>query len=523
MSHTFTCKHCSHQSSVSDKLFAERIAGKVLSMPCKRCGVPLTLDGTVQRVNASPAQTTRVRPPLDPPSRRVLAVPGGTPGAVAPPRVISKATPPTLATIAKTNASRVAPASGGTTSSGEAVAAHAHSAKLPPVVASSTPKLPVRPGPAQRPAIDRRLLVPRPTNADVVEPSPPAGMPKRPSSASLPAVSVAVLAAAQSTPEGIESTTDSRSEEPKDDYRDVTSSMVVSSVPRLPVAPVSPVIVALSDESVSGDLAATPAAAESAPCLAPTCNAAPELLLPVTEGLPKVAIERPSDNELTPPAMTRSLGAGSESQPADTLRVSQSVPRKRIPARLALLGGGAVAIAMVLGFGSTTLLRHSPDPSKTLASDAAAADHAKLPPAVAVATPSQVPESNTAPARVATAESLPNTATIQPSVPTIPEAPPARVSNGEDIPDYVAKANVQLMTDLALRRAQRCHPEGHAVGTAQVFITFAPNGSVTNARLEGEPVASAPVGRCILDHARSIRIAKFEGAGFTYVKSLIMR
>jgi hypothetical protein len=94
---------------------------------------------------------------------------------------------------------------------------------------------------------------------------------------------------------------------------------------------------------------------------------------------------------------------------------------------------------------------------------------------------------------------------------------------GDGIPDYVDKQNLILNAEVAIRRAERCHPAGHAVGTAQVFVTFAPNGKVTDARLEGEPVASAPVGRCILDYARSMRIARFEGAAFTFVGTIKLR
>ncbi len=109
--------------------------------------------------------------------------------------------------------------------------------------------------------------------------------------------------------------------------------------------------------------------------------------------------------------------------------------------------------------------------------------------------------------------------------------PSARLATGpagsttidETIPDYVSKPAVSYLTGVAIRRAQRCHPRGHAVGTAQLFITFAPNGYVSEARLEGEPLQSAPVASCILDQARSIRMPKFEGAPFTYVRTITMR
>jgi hypothetical protein len=101
------------------------------------------------------------------------------------------------------------------------------------------------------------------------------------------------------------------------------------------------------------------------------------------------------------------------------------------------------------------------------------------------------------------------------------EPPPSTIDDG--VPTYVYRPAVVHLTHLALRRAQRCDPLGHAVGTARVFVTFAANGTVSAARLEDEPLASAPVSRCILHHARSIRIHRFDGAPFTFATSITMR
>jgi hypothetical protein len=96
-------------------------------------------------------------------------------------------------------------------------------------------------------------------------------------------------------------------------------------------------------------------------------------------------------------------------------------------------------------------------------------------------------------------------------------------ASDEMIPEYVSKPAVLEFSAIAMRLAHRCHPSGHPAGTARVFITFAPDGHVRDARIEGEPIASAPVARCILDHARSIVIPKFEGAPFTLVRTVNMR
>jgi hypothetical protein len=76
---------------------------------------------------------------------------------------------------------------------------------------------------------------------------------------------------------------------------------------------------------------------------------------------------------------------------------------------------------------------------------------------------------------------------------------------------------------LGLRRAERCHLDGRAIGSAEVFVTFSPKGTVSAARIEGEPLASAPVARCILEQARAIRIPKFDGDEFTLHQSIVLR
>ncbi|HMA96652.1 MAG TPA: hypothetical protein VKP30_28395 [Polyangiaceae bacterium] len=143
-----------------------------------------------------------------------------------------------------------------------------------------------------------------------------------------------------------------------------------------------------------------------------------------------------------------------------------------------------------------------------------------------------------------TAPQRTNQETLKPVAPEVTRAAPsadgksqaiadaAPKPSGEDsaksvdtptIPDYVNKPTLLFVSDVAVRRSQRCHPQGHAVGTAQLFVTFSPNGRVSAARLEGEPLASAPVAKCILSHARAIQMPKFKGQAFTHVISVTLR
>lgn len=107
-------------------------------------------------------------------------------------------------------------------------------------------------------------------------------------------------------------------------------------------------------------------------------------------------------------------------------------------------------------------------------------------------------------------------------------------------PSAVSKLDKKLLTDLAkvpaglyapsvlhqvykaMRRAEQCHPEGRVTGDADVIIDFGPDGLVRDARVVGEPVASAPVAHCILAQARAVRISRFEGPPFTLRQSITL-
>ncbi len=209
------------------------------------------------------------------------------------------------------------------------------------------------------------------------------------------------------------------------------------------------------------------------------------------------------ERELTPPATTLALDSELRSGHSALLAIAPKKSPWRMPTlrELTLLGGAGSLLVVALVFSLGTFQKRAVTP---------------LPGFVAPARP------------VAAAPALPTAPGVVEAATTDPSSTPASGSaksatGDETIPDYVSKPEVLNLTGIAMRHAQGCHPRGHAVGTSQVFITFAPNGSVSDARVEGEPLASAPVGVCILDHARSIRIAKFEGAPFTVVQTITLR
>ena len=82
---------------------------------------------------------------------------------------------------------------------------------------------------------------------------------------------------------------------------------------------------------------------------------------------------------------------------------------------------------------------------------------------------------------------------------------------------------LKQLTNVVVQKAEQCDRWGRATGTAQLFITFGPSGRVTQARLSGEPIASAPVSRCILHHARAISLPPFNGPAFTVSRKITLR
>lgn len=85
------------------------------------------------------------------------------------------------------------------------------------------------------------------------------------------------------------------------------------------------------------------------------------------------------------------------------------------------------------------------------------------------------------------------------------------------------KATLAQALSAAVQKAEQCDLWGRVTGTAKLFVTFAPTGKVTDARLEGEPLESAAVARCILHHARGASLPPFQGPEFTISRKITLR
>jgi hypothetical protein len=108
------------------------------------------------------------------------------------------------------------------------------------------------------------------------------------------------------------------------------------------------------------------------------------------------------------------------------------------------------------------------------------------------------------------------------------DAPPATSDDStaavvHEIPPGVNQSRLIYLTRLAVRHAEQCHLGGRAVGTAKAFLTFQPDGRVSDARLEGEPVASAPVAKCVLNNLRAVVIKPYDGPPFTHTTQITLR
>jgi hypothetical protein len=103
-----------------------------------------------------------------------------------------------------------------------------------------------------------------------------------------------------------------------------------------------------------------------------------------------------------------------------------------------------------------------------------------------------------------------------------PQQQPAPSKPTEARPDINGRA-IEYRVAAALLKAQDCHRGGRATGTARVVMTLEPTGTVSETRLVGEPLASAPVGNCIRTVMNDVVVPKFDGAPVTIEQEITLR
>lgn len=202
---------------------------------------------------------------------------------------------------------------------------------------------------------------------------------------------------------------------------------------------------------------------------------------------------------------------GADHTPSGILVDRVAIARPRARAQRALPLASALTVA-VLGAGLWWQVSGIRTPASTGAA-ASTPGPAGAEPAAQPRTPAPEPE----PVSKSEPVSEPGPA-LDAARPEVPD----RVDDSPPAPAY----DVQRL-DLALRwartNAERCHRGGRAVGTAQLSITFSPEGKVTVFELTGEPIASAPVATCVTTYFRSMLIPAFDGEAFTIHETLTLR
>jgi hypothetical protein len=238
---------------------------------------------------------------------------------------------------------------------------------------------------------------------------------------------------------------------------------------------------------------------------------------PVAPAISPVAVAAPasafaktmaygSDIDLTPRAFAL------PDAPASTEPVVQLIAEVPISRARPWRRRGVIAAVAITAIAGAALAVTRTGMLSGEASSKAAATRVEVKPAAPAAAVPQ-PKAAIEPAPAALAEPTP--AAVAPSPAASPGPPPSTIAQ-RVLPAYVSEPGVLFLTRVAVQRAERtCHRRGRAVGKAQVFVTFTPNGRATDARVEGEPIASAPVARCIKDQLFSVIIPKFDGAAFT--------
>jgi hypothetical protein len=202
---------------------------------------------------------------------------------------------------------------------------------------------------------------------------------------------------------------------------------------------------------------------------------------------------------------------------------------------------GAVAAAVIgAGIAVAVLLGRATDVATLVAADHAAkqkpspvADRARQHPAksasASVPATLPTPTGRTEPtAEVGSDRTIDSAPDGKPTEPTTTAPPPAQsatamLPGAETIPEGVHAPTVLHRIYLAMQRAENCHKGGRAIGTTTVWFTFSPDGAAPEVRLDGEPIASAPVGNCVRAEARKVRVPKYQGDPFIVKHKLRLR
>jgi hypothetical protein len=231
--------------------------------------------------------------------------------------------------------------------------------------------------------------------------------------------------------------------------------------------------------------------------------------------LPDVPVQ--PEREPPPGSDAPQLGAY---EPAASLAPAEEIviPETRLP--WAALGGAAF-VALGLGVTLVWASGHSsgePSNASARAAQAAAEQQPATPPSAAKVAPAAAETKPPLPQQQPT----PDEPTEARTGAALSQQQPTPGKPTEARPDVNGRA-IEYRVAAALLEAKNCHRGGRATGTARVVMTLEPTGTVSETRLVGEPLASAPVGNCIRTVMNGVVVPKFDGAPITIDREITLR
>lgn len=547
---TITCSKCAARFTVSRDFFERRLSGKRVIIRCRQCGAHITIDAkdsassAPKEPQAEPLGQPSIQLPSDSRPLMTAARPSSPKGApqhraVAPhasgsvsekhPRVLPPDPGKKVSMAANLGKARALPPDPGKKAPTQAAQAPKPGALAPgPVKAFSTPPNPVKKGtlPSARAAVTAPLSVSPRTIRGVAPRDPPLAVspikaigdphallrtetrslvPQVPRPGRSPGVSA--LAKVSSSPSLRPAHAGPSLPEPFD-----TESQRLT----MPLVPPPDLIrEGASPSSVPADRHAPPAVEiVNAPRQGNVIEAVQ------ADGPPASANRLPL--EPTPVAYSVVNGAAPSPPPGrpEPMVEAPADPALRPRRRKWVWALGFVVFGSGLGAVALWMQHKAPGRISVFTSWRVASPHENVSTdKLNVSTDKLADQDNMQPATSAGPSAAAEPATAESG--TLPDAG-SDVGPG-NVPAGVNPLVVEHRTRAVLARAQRCHLGGRATGTARVFFTFDSTGKVEAARIEGEPIASAPVAECILIHARSLIIPKYDGPSFTVSRPITLR
>jgi hypothetical protein len=577
-----TCTACQAQFAVPDDLFKRRVSGRKVIVRCRNCGAHITVDATdsappsrgeppaaqsvptdtppdarapalalsesrtpattpSKDLNVPPAVPPRDESPArmapeQPKPARAVTAPGVVPRLSGPKAKLPPVVPRAVIAPQAVRPSLRAPAKSDAESSGPDSAVAVTAAKPASPLRARTKHLPPRPGPSKARAADVRS-----PDASAPEPTPASStrLAQRPAApiqdARRHGAPPATVQTAPVAPKAVDQPIAKQDDEdrptvPAFDTEEAPTHPLGADVSDSPPSAPSPpprstepalaeAVVAAAAQDTTGDEAPPSSARQrmqpdervdgvtyeyASDPFAPSPGAAPAPLEPAT----------------SPDALAADTPAAPLQAPNRLAQPPRSARRARWVIAVAVLATALLSAAVFIWWSAhrasgSTSARHE---SKPAVSNARRASTDSQGPAVAPGVASAA-----RPASAASAPAAPEKPAEKATSGPEPASTASVAQPASDMPGGLDREIVLQRVRSVLATAAHCHEGGRATGTATVVLTFDGKGRVSDARIEGEPIASAPVAGCILTYARSILIPKFSGSPFTLREPITLR